>query len=117
MPVSAVYLPPWLHDHYTASELGSNSPPNTPQQRQNKDLLGFSPSPRYNLRPRVKKDYVMAPKKLNKYLVCFYCNLKSKKKQDGTIHRWECDHCTATNYLDKVRYHSLSILVRSTNLQ
>lgn len=46
----------------------------------------------------------MAPqtRKLNKPLTCFYCNRKSTTKYDGSMRRFECNNCNATNHLDTV---------------
>ncbi|KFY61299.1 hypothetical protein V497_03036 [Pseudogymnoascus sp. VKM F-4516 (FW-969)] len=38
---------------------------------------------------------------LGRPLVCFYCNRKSKRRQDGSIRQWECANCEAVNYLDE----------------
>ncbi|KAG8164040.1 hypothetical protein KVR01_005958 [Diaporthe batatas] len=44
----------------------------------------------------------MAPqtRKLNKPLTCFYCNRRSTTKYDGSMRRFECSNCNATNHLD-----------------
>lgn len=46
----------------------------------------------------------MAPqtRKLNKPLTCFYCNRKSTTKYDGSMLRFDCNNCNATNHLDTV---------------
>ncbi|KFY21882.1 hypothetical protein V493_07032 [Pseudogymnoascus sp. VKM F-4281 (FW-2241)] len=38
---------------------------------------------------------------LGRPLVCFYCNRKSTRRQDGSIRQWECASCEAVNYLDE----------------
>ncbi|KAJ0124707.1 hypothetical protein J7T55_006048 [Diaporthe amygdali] len=46
----------------------------------------------------------MAPqsRKLNKPLTCFYCNRKSSTRYDGSMSRFECHNCNATNHLDAI---------------
>ncbi|KAK0704821.1 Ima1 N-terminal domain-containing protein [Lasiosphaeris hirsuta] len=36
-----------------------------------------------------------------RYLSCFYCGRNTSTPYDGTVHRFECPSCEATNYLDK----------------
>ncbi|KAK3344312.1 Ima1 N-terminal domain-containing protein [Lasiosphaeria hispida] len=36
-----------------------------------------------------------------RYLSCFYCGRKTSTPYDGTVRRFECPSCEATNYLDK----------------
>ncbi|OBT51320.1 hypothetical protein VE04_07100 [Pseudogymnoascus sp. 24MN13] len=38
---------------------------------------------------------------LGRPLVCFYCNRKSTRRQDGSVRQWECANCEAVNYLDE----------------
>jgi hypothetical protein len=44
----------------------------------------------------------MAPSLGRKYLVCFYCNIKTGIKYDGLITQWECSQCQSVNFLDEV---------------
>ncbi|KAI6350246.1 hypothetical protein MCOR25_010564 [Pyricularia grisea] len=35
------------------------------------------------------------------YLTCFYCGRKTSTRNDGSVRRFECPSCEATNYLDE----------------
>ncbi|TLD23804.1 hypothetical protein PspLS_06517 [Pyricularia sp. CBS 133598] len=35
------------------------------------------------------------------YLTCFYCGRKTSTRNDGSVSRFECPSCEATNYLDE----------------
>lgn len=38
------------------------------------------------------------------YLTCFYCGRKTSTRNDGSVRRFECPSCEATNYLDEVGF-------------
>ncbi len=91
-------IPP---DNLTAYRTSRGSGTHWPQHRQKQksfpgnlqfDVNSKTIRTRYNDRMAAS---------VNRYLVCFYCNVKSRRKQDGTVRQWECSHCDAMNYLDE----------------